>query len=122
MKKILLLEDDRFLIHIYRAKLLKLGYEIEMLPNGTGALELTLKLKPDLLVVDIIMPEKDGFAVIKEIKEHPETKHIPIIVLTNLAQDEDKKKVAGLGAELFLVKADLSFAQVVEKIRSVLGE
>ncbi|MBP9690630.1 response regulator [Candidatus Woesebacteria bacterium] len=122
MKKILLLEDDRFLIHIYRAKLLKLGYDITMLPNGLNALKTALDMRPDLIVTDIIMPEKDGFAVISEIKAHPETNHIPIIVLTNLSQDADKKKVANLGAEIFLVKADLSFAQVVEQIKKVLGE
>lgn len=122
MKKILLLEDDRFLIRIYKAKLLDLGYEITMLEDGDKGLETAQKLKPDLIVTDLIMPKKNGFDVIKELKEHEETKHIPIIVLTNLSQDEDKQKVTALGADYFLVKANLSFKEVVAKIQEVLGE
>lgn len=122
MKKILLLEDDRFLIRIYKAKLLSLGYEITMLEDGDHALETAQKLKPDLIVTDLIMPKKNGFDVIKELKEHTETKRIPIIVLTNLSQDEDREKITSLGADYFLVKANLSFKEVVEKIQEVLGE
>lgn len=121
MKKVLLLEDDRFLIRIYKAKLLDLGYEITMLEDGDKGLETALKLKPDLIVTDIIMPKKNGFDVIKELKENKDTKNIPIIVLTNLSQDEDREKVIKLGADYFLVKANLSFKEVVAKIQEVLG-
>ncbi|KKT00861.1 MAG: hypothetical protein UV78_C0074G0005 [Parcubacteria group bacterium GW2011_GWA2_43_17] len=88
--------------------------------DGETGLELMKTHKPDLVLLDIIMPKLDGFSVLKKIKEDPATKNVPVILLTNLGQDEDVKKGNNLGAAGYLVKANLTPAQVVDKVKEYL--
>lgn len=116
MKKVLLLEDDRFLIRMYKVLLEKKGYEVHMLENGGDALSVSKNTKPDIVVLDIIMPKMDGYAVVEELKKDPQTKNIPLVILTNLSQDEDKKRMKDHGVNVYLVKSHISFTEVVNII------
>lgn len=119
MKKLIIAEDDKFLIRVYKAKLEKAGYEIYILETGEEVLEKTKELKPDIIILDFIMPKKDVFIALQELKADPVTKDIPIIGLTNLSQDEDKVKILGMGCDKFIVKSDNSFEKVLQEIESV---
>jgi len=118
--KIVLIEDEEMLSNMYEAKFTKEGYEIKKALDGETGLQLIQTNKPDLVLLDIIMPKLDGFSVLRKIKEDPKTKNVPVILLTNLGQDEDIKKGNILGAAGYLVKANLTPAQVVEKAKEFL--
>ncbi|KKT90984.1 MAG: Response regulator [Parcubacteria group bacterium GW2011_GWF2_45_11] len=118
--KVLLIEDEEMLSNMYEAKFTKEGFDIKKALDGETGLELMKTHKPDLVLLDIIMPKLDGFSVLKKIKEDPATKNVPVILLTNLGQDEDVKKGNNLGAAGYLVKANLTPAQVVDKVKEYL--
>jgi two-component system alkaline phosphatase synthesis response regulator PhoP len=120
MKKILLTEDDAFLIKVLGAKLAKAGYEVKTATNGEEALELLKQFNPDLILMDLVMPKKDGFDTLKEIKSNDSLKKIPVIITTNLGQLDDKDRAMKLGAADYLVKSDSSLNAVIEKIKDYL--
>jgi len=115
---VLVVEDDPFYANIYRTKLAKENIDAEVVMNGDAALVAARKRKPALVLTDLIMPGKDGFQTLKEFKEDPLLKDIKIIVLSNLSQAEDMERVKALGAEEYLVKANTSLQEVVEKVKS----
>ncbi len=118
---ILLIEDEEMLSDMYETKFVKDGYQVKKALDGEQGLTMASEgVKPDIILLDIIMPKLDGFSVLKNLKENPSTKNIPVILLTNLGQDEDIKKGQELGSAGYLVKANLTPAQVVEKIKEVL--
>lgn len=121
MKKLLIVEDDLFLNKVYKKKLVDAGYEIETLPTGTGVIESLTKSRPDAILLDLIMPEVDGFQVLETLKDKPELASIPVIVLSNLGQDADVKKAKDLGAREYLVKSNVTFEKVLETIQAVTG-
>jgi DNA-binding response OmpR family regulator len=121
MKKILLVEDDQFLVRVYKVKLKELGYDVTYLSDGSEVLKTALETKPDLIMLDIVMPDKDGFAVMREIKGNPDTQNIPVMVLTNLNNESDRKTLMNLGALMFIVKANHSFKEVSDMIQGVLN-
>jgi len=90
--------------------------------DGEVGLRLAKTKKPDLILLDLILPKINGFDVLKQLKEDPDTKEIPVIVLTNLEGMQDIEKVIGLGATTYLVKANYSLVEVMEKIKKALGE
>lgn len=116
--KILIAEDDKFLGRIYEVKLNKEGYEIVRAVDGEEAVAKAISEKPGLILLDLVMPKKDGFTVLAELKANPEVQNIPVIILSNLGQESDKKKGIELGAEDYLVKANLSIEDMMTKIRS----
>lgn len=116
-KKILLIEDDVFLVRVYGKFLEREGYEVVILETGTNAVSVAKSEKPDLIILDIIMPETDGFDALQMLKEDDLTKKIPVMVLTNLSTDEDKKKALDMGAEKYLVKANMSFKEVIAEVK-----
>ena len=119
MKKILIAEDDKFLSNAYRIKLTKLGYEVAIVSDGEQVMQyLKDNTIPDLLLLDLIMPIKDGFDTLKEIKSQDKLKKIPVIVASNLGQGEDVKKAKELGAIDYIVKSDLSLQELAEKIHT----
>lgn len=122
MKKILFVEDDKFLVKIYGAKLKREGLESDLLENGEGVVEKLESKNYCLVVLDLMMPVKDGFVTLKEIKQNPKTKEVPVLVLTALKSDRDKKTCMDLGADEYLVKTDVSFKEIMRKIRGYLGE
>ena len=90
--------------------------------DGEIGLRLAKTKKPDLILLDLILPKINGFDVLKQLKEDPDTKEIPVIVLTNLEGMQDIEKVIGLGATTYLIKANYSLVEVMEKIKKALGE
>ena len=122
MKKILFIEDESALQKTFGEILSQEGYEVIPALDGQTGLEMAKTKKPDLILLDLILPKVHGFDVLKQLKEDPETKEIPIIVLTNLEGIGDVDKAIELGATTYLVKAQYSLEEVVEKIKKALGE
>ena len=118
-KKILILEDDAFLVKVMQKKFEKEGHEVTILLDGVKAVETAQLLKPDIILADLIMPEKDGFTAIGELKADPTTKKIPIIITSNLSSDEDVKKGKELGASKYFIKSNVSLNKIIEYIGSL---
>jgi len=114
-KRILIAEDDNFLVKMYTLELAGQGYEIEVAKNGKLALEAIEKQKPDLLLLDLLMPEVDGFAVLQGVKDKGYA--FPVVVLSNLSQDIDREKCKALGAKDYFVKSDMELDQLKEIIK-----
>ena len=119
--KILFVDDDNFLRKIYQAELSENGYEVILAADGQRGLEKALQEKPDLIILDMIMPEKNGFEVLIELKNNPEMKDVPVVILSNLGQADDKEKGKNLGAIDYLVKDDTTLAVIMEKINHYLN-
>lgn len=122
MAKVLVAEDDKFLSKAYAAKLKKTGFEVIVAMNGIEAVQKAKSDKPDIILLDLVMPKKDGFEALSDIKKDPTTKGIPVVILSNLGQEEDVKKGKELGAVDYLVKSNIAIQEVVDKINSVLGK
>lgn len=121
MKKIFIAEDDKFLASAYRLKLTKTGFEVQIVGDGQELLDLLKTAIPDLIILDIIMPVKDGFVTLQELRSNISWRNIPVIVASNLGQKEDVDKAMSLGANDFIVKSDLSLQGVIEKINILLA-
>jgi DNA-binding response OmpR family regulator len=121
-QKVLMVEDDRFLRKIYRDKFTRAGFEFLEATNGQEGLNKVISEKPDLVLLDLILPRKNGFDVLIDIKKNKNTQNIPVIILSNLAQETDIKKGIALGAEGYLVKTDLSLSEVVNKVKEWLAK
>ncbi|OIO47758.1 MAG: response regulator [Parcubacteria group bacterium CG1_02_37_51] len=118
---ILLIEDDSFLLQMYATKLEVEGFEVVSALDGKKGLQLLNKNKPDLILLDLLMPEMNGFEVLQKIKEDQEAKDIPVIILTNLGNREDVQRCLKLGATDYLIKAHFVPAEVIKKIRQIIG-
>ena len=118
--KILVVEDDSFLLQMYATKLETEEYKVFTASTGSEALSLVEKEDLDLILLDLNLPEVDGFNVLEELKSNPKTKHIPVLVLTNFSQKEDIDRCLDLGAEDFLIKAHFVPSEVIEKIKKIL--
>ena len=122
MKKILFIEDESALQRTFGDILRREGYEMISALDGEAGLKLAKTKKPDLILLDLILPKVHGFEVLKELKKTPETKEIPVIVLTNLEEIRDVDKAVELGATTYLVKAQYSLEEIIEKIKKALKE
>ena len=120
MKKILVVEDDRMLASAYKAKLGKLRYDVVMAGDGLEALEVLRRFKPELILLDLVLPKKDGFEVLAEIKANPAWKKIPVLVASNLGQESDVKRAMGLGAVGYIIKTDTSMEDLTLALGSIL--
>lgn len=116
-KTILFIEDAMALQKTFGDILRKEGYEMISALDGEEGLRFAKTEKPDLILLDLVLPKVNGFEVLRRLKEDPKTKKIPIIVLTNLEDIEDINKVLGLGVTTYLVKASYSPKEVLEKIK-----
>jgi len=122
MKKILFIEDESALQKTFGDLLSSEGYEMISALDGEAGLKLAKTKKPDLILLDLILPKIHGFDVLKKLKEDLLTKEIPVIVLTNLEGIGDLEKALALGATTYLVKANYTLVEVIEKIKKSLGE
>ena len=121
MAKILLAEDDKFLSRAYKDGLEEAGFEVVIAFDGEAALEKIRSEKPDLVLLDLIMPIKNGFEVLGEMAIDDILKKIPVIIFSNLSQESDMERGKALGAVDYLVKADYSLRAVVEKVNEYLA-
>jgi len=120
MKKILIAEDELPILRVISKKLEHSGYAVFTAPNGKEALKILAKEKPDILLLDLIMPEVDGFEVLEQMKKKDLFKETRVIIFSNLGQESDIAHARELGASDFVIKSNISIKSVVEKIESVL--
>lgn len=120
-KKLLLVEDDDSLAAVYTTRLEAEGFNIKRVPNGEEALAAALDFRPDLILLDVMMPKVSGFDVLDILRNTPETTNVRVIMLTALSQESDKKRAEDLGVDDYLVKSQVVIADVVERIKHHLG-
>lgn len=116
-KKILLVEDDEVLASVYRARLELEGFEVREVHNGEDALTATLEYRPDLILLDAMMPKISGFDVLDILRNTPETMNTRVIMLTALSQDKDRQRAESLGVDDYLVKSQVVIGDVIERVR-----
>lgn len=117
--KILVVEDDKFLRELISQKLLREGYDTKEAVDGKDAFEKICQEKPDIVLLDLIMPDMNGFEVLEKIKDKPELEKMSVIILSNLGQRDDIEKGLALGAVDFLVKAHFTPGEIIEKIKKI---
>jgi DNA-binding response OmpR family regulator len=120
-KKILLVEDDDALANVYVMRLKGEGFNVVRVANGEDALAAAKEHKPDLVVLDAMMPKVSGFDVLDILRNTPETANLKIVMLTALSQETDKQRANGLGVDDYLVKSQVVISDVVERIKYHLG-
>lgn len=120
-KKILLVEDDTALAGVYRSRLELEGFDVHEEHNGEAALSAAIEYKPDLVLLDAMMPKISGFDVLDILRNTPETTNIRVIMLTALSQPKDKERAESLGVDDYLVKSQVVIGDVVERVKHHLG-
>lgn len=120
--KVLMIEEDRFLRKIYRDKFSRINFEFLEATNGEEGLNKVIYEKPDLVILDLMLPKKNGFDVLIDIKSNKNTQEIPVIILSNLGQESDIKRGLSLGAEDYLVKTEVSLSDVVNKVKEYVAK
>lgn len=120
-KKILLVEDDTALSGVYKSRLDLEGFDIREVNNGEDALSAAIEYKPDLILLDAMMPKISGFDVLDILRNTPDTMNIRVIMLTALSQPKDKERAEELGVDDYLVKSQVVIGDVVERIKHHLG-
>jgi DNA-binding response OmpR family regulator len=120
-KKILLGEDDKFISRAYNIALTKAGFEVTLAVDGLETLKELRDNRPDLLLLDIIMPKKNGFEVLEEMENDNNLKAIPVIVLSNLSQESDVTRCRKLGAVDYIVKSNFSMKSLITRISSFIN-
>lgn len=121
MQTILFIEDEPNLQKLVGRFLENEGYQVISALNGEIGFKLIKKMKPDLILLDLILPKKDGFEILEELKKDKTTEHIPVIVLTNLEGSKDVERALSLGAKTYLIKANYELDEVVKKIKETLN-
>jgi len=121
MTKIAIIEDDPVISQMYRMKFEADGFEVQLANDGKKGIALVEHYTPDLILLDIQMPEISGDEVLATIRKAEWGKHIPVIILTNLGEEEAPKTIRGLGIESYIVKAELTPRQVVQRVKDTLG-
>lgn len=120
-KKILLVEDDQALAEVYKTRLELEGFDVQHVANGEDALSAATKYKPDLVLLDAMMPKINGFDVLDILRQTPATANVRVIMLTALSQAKDKERAEQLGADDYLVKSQVVISDVVARIKHHLG-
>ena len=121
VRRILLAEDDRFLRKAGEAALKRAGFLVLAAADGEVALHVALTERPDLILLDLIMPKLQGFEVLRAVRRDPATAHIPVIVLSNLGQERDVQQALDAGATAYFVKADLSLQELIRYVEECLS-
>jgi DNA-binding response OmpR family regulator len=120
-KRILLVEDDDALATVYQTRLQAENFDVRRVDNGEDALATALNYKPDLVLLDVMMPKVSGFDVLDILRNTPETANLKIVMLTALSQDSDKERAQSLGVDDYLVKSQVVIADVIDRIRQHLN-
>lgn len=121
--KILVIEDDRLFADIYAAKFAEEGFQVLLSPDGDDGLRKLVAEKPDVVLLDIILPKMTGIEMLERVRAHadPAVRGVPVIVVTNLNQDTYVEKMRAFGVKAYFVKADIVFSQVLAKINEILA-
>jgi DNA-binding response OmpR family regulator len=117
MQTILIVEDEPTLQKALRIALEREGYEVKSALEGDAGLKLAKESKPNLILLDLILPKIDGFEILAELKKDESTKEIPVIILTNLESSQDIEKALVLGAKTYLVKANYDLKDIIKKVK-----
>jgi DNA-binding response OmpR family regulator len=120
-KKIVLVDDEPFATIAYSDALTHAGYDVSVARDGEEALPLIKKIMPDMVLLDIIMPRKDGMTVLKELKSIAELKDIPVLIVSNLSQLSNIEEAKEYGATGFVVKTDVAIHELVARIKKIIG-
>ena len=122
MTKIAIIEDDPTISQMYRMKFEADGFDVRMAGNGKIGVDLVKSFKPDIILLDIQMPEMDGAEALKLIREHKDSKDTPVIILTNLGEEEAPIEMRSLGISSYIVKANNTPRQVVAHVKNTIGQ
>lgn len=117
---VVIVEDEEILAKVLKEKLEKEKFNVSLAGDGDAAISLVNKVNPDIVILDLILPKKDGFEVLKELKSNARLKQIPVVVLSNLGQDQEIKRALSLGAADYLVKTQHPIKEVMEKVKEQL--
>ena len=120
MKKVLLVEDDPFLVDIYSTKFKEAGFDVSVAEDGAECLKKVAEETPDLLLLDVVLPNFNGWEILRKIKKDNKFKSIKVVVLSNLGEKEEVEKGMKLGATKYLVKAHYTPSEVVEEVKKIL--
>lgn len=118
--QVLIVEDEEVLAKVFQEKLEKSGYDVKLAGDGEAALSMAASSKPDVIVLDLLLPKKNGFEVLEVLKSDETTKMIPVVVVSNLGEDSDIKRALALGAADYYVKSEHPINEIVEKIKNAL--
>lgn len=121
MTKIAIIEDDSVISQMYRMKFEADGFEVQIANNGKDGVALVQEFTPDMVLLDMQMPIMNGDEALKNIRQAEWGKTVPVMILTNLGEEEAPKDIRSLGIESYIVKADLTPRQVVERVKTTLG-
>lgn len=121
MTKIAIIEDDPTINQMYRMKFEAAGFDVQLASDGERGIALVEAFRPDLILLDMQMPKKNGLQALTEMRAQPWGKSIPVIILTNMGEEESPKGLRELGIESYIVKADLTPSQVVERVKDTLN-
>ena len=120
--KILLVDDDKMLVDLYKERLEIAGFQVEVGRNGEEGIRKTKEFKPDIILLDIMMPKVDGYQALAAIKSDPATKDIPVIILSALMRDVNKTRAMEVGAENYIIKSECMPGDVIKKIEQTLDK
>ena len=121
MQKILIVEDEKILSEMYTEKFKQAGYAVISAPEAEEGLEVAKKEKPDLIILDILLPKGDGISFLQRMKEEPGIAFVPVVVFSNFDDPSTKKAAFRLGVKDYLIKTNYTPAEVVEKIKAILS-
>lgn len=119
-KTILIIEDDKFLFSLIAKKLEKEGFKVLNAIDSKEAFKILEEVKPDLIILDLVLPVLDGYEILSILKKEKNTKDIPVIILSNLGQKEDVEKAMALGAVDFMIKVNFTPDEIIRKIKNIL--
>jgi len=121
MATVLVVEDDRYIADAYKVALEKAGFELKLASDGVEAMKLLGDWVPNIIVLDLVMPRKDGYATLEEIKASDRLKRISVLVVSNLGSPKDVERAMKLGASKYIIKSQTSPSHIVSQIRSIIG-
>ncbi|HSE56541.1 MAG TPA: response regulator [Candidatus Paceibacterota bacterium] len=121
MKKILIVEDDTFLKNLESSKFTREGFEVMPATTSEDVARLIAQTVPDVVLLDLVLPGVDGFGILEMLKKNESTKHVPIIVFSNLSDEKDVIRAKDAGATEFIVKANYTLDEIAQKIKTIVG-
>lgn len=121
MAKLLIIEDDPMLVEIYQKKFSDAGYDLKLVTNGRIAEEEIARFQPEMVLLDIVLPDMDGYEILENLSKNDATRNIPIYVFSNLSAKEDIERATGLGAKGFITKSSFTPSQLVDEVKKIIG-